>query len=126
MYVKAKHCLALSINFWKQKVCWHHPAMFCFITSIELSRQLFEFSLNVKVMGSSPSYLLESFYFIYQILRNNVQMVILCLSYFITAVVCVSTIVSRWNSKSLHMPGLSYAKDFWRNGRNTQNWPKHK
>ena len=23
--VKAKHCWALSTNFWKQKVCWHHP-----------------------------------------------------------------------------------------------------
>ena len=33
--VKAKHCWALSTNFWKQKVCWHHPAMFCPITSSE-------------------------------------------------------------------------------------------
>ena len=24
---KAKDCWALSTNFWKQKVCWHHPAM---------------------------------------------------------------------------------------------------
>ena len=24
---KAKHCWALSTNFWKQKVCWQHPAM---------------------------------------------------------------------------------------------------
>ena len=31
--VKAKHCWALSTNFWKQKVCWHQPAMFCLITS---------------------------------------------------------------------------------------------
>ena len=37
--VKAKHCLALSANFWKQKVCWHHPAMFCLITSSKLSHQ---------------------------------------------------------------------------------------
>ena len=28
---KAKHCWALSTNFWKQKVCWHPPAMFCLI-----------------------------------------------------------------------------------------------
>ena len=24
--------LGLSTNFWKQKVCWHSPAMFCLIT----------------------------------------------------------------------------------------------
>ena len=37
--VKAKDCWALSTNFWKQKVCLHHPAMFCLITSSKLSRQ---------------------------------------------------------------------------------------
>ena len=37
--VKAKHCWALSTNFWKQKVCWHHPTMFCLITSSKLSNQ---------------------------------------------------------------------------------------
>ena len=36
---KGKTLLALSTNFWKQKVCWHHPAMFCLITSSKLSRQ---------------------------------------------------------------------------------------
>ena len=36
---KAKHCWALSTNFWKQNVCWHHPPMFCLITSSKLSRQ---------------------------------------------------------------------------------------
>ena len=30
--VKAKHCWALSRNIWKQKACWHHPAMFCLFT----------------------------------------------------------------------------------------------
>ena len=34
--VKSKHCWALSTNFWKQKICWHHPAMFCCITSSKL------------------------------------------------------------------------------------------
>ena len=34
-----KTLLALSTNFWKQKVCWHHPAMFCLITLSKLSRQ---------------------------------------------------------------------------------------
>ena len=36
--VKAKHWWALSTNFWKQKVCWHHPAMFCLISSSKHSR----------------------------------------------------------------------------------------
>ena len=31
--VKAKHCWVFSTNFWKQKACWHHTAMFCLITS---------------------------------------------------------------------------------------------
>ena len=57
--VKVKHCWALSTNFGRQKVCWHHPAMFCLITSSKLSK--FEFSLKVKVIGSNPSYLLKSF-----------------------------------------------------------------
>ena len=33
----------------------------CLITSSKLSRQLFEFSLKVKVMRSNPGYLLKSF-----------------------------------------------------------------
>ena len=37
--VKAIHCWVLSPNFWKQKVCWHHPAMFCFSTSSKLFHQ---------------------------------------------------------------------------------------
>ena len=37
--VKAKHCWVLSTNVWKQKVCWHHPAIFYFIASSKLSRQ---------------------------------------------------------------------------------------
>ena len=35
--VKAKHCLSLTTNFWKQKVWWHNPVMFCLITSSKLS-----------------------------------------------------------------------------------------
>ena len=37
--VKAIHCWVLSPNFWKQKVCWHHPAMFCFSISSKLFHQ---------------------------------------------------------------------------------------
>ena len=46
----AKHCR----NFWYQKVCWHHPAMFCLIAASKVSRQWFEFSLKVKVMAIAP------------------------------------------------------------------------
>jgi hypothetical protein len=35
--------------------------MFCVITPSKLSRQKFEFSLKVKLMGTNPSYLLKSF-----------------------------------------------------------------
>ena len=56
---KQKHFWALSTNFWKQKGSWHHPAMFCLITSSKLSCQWFEFSL--KVMRSKPGYLHKSF-----------------------------------------------------------------
>ena len=35
--------------------------MFHLYTSSKLSRQKFEFSLKVKVMGSNPGYLLKSF-----------------------------------------------------------------
>ena len=34
--VKAKHFWMLSTNMWIQKICWHHPAMFCRITSSKL------------------------------------------------------------------------------------------
>ena len=37
--LKAKHCRNLSTHFWKRKVCWHHSAMFCRITSSKLAHQ---------------------------------------------------------------------------------------
>ena len=56
-----KFAWGVNVNFWKLKVCWHHPAMFCHITSCKLSRQKFEFSLKVKVMRWNPGYLLKYF-----------------------------------------------------------------
>ena len=41
-------------------------AIFCLITSSKFSRQWFEFSLNVKVMGSNPGYLLKYFLLCYE------------------------------------------------------------
>ena len=35
--VRSKHYWVLSTKFWKQKVCWNHPAMFCPNTSNKLS-----------------------------------------------------------------------------------------
>ena len=55
---KGKSLLTMSS---KQKICWHHLAMFCLITSSKLSCQKFEFSLKMKVMGSNPGYLLKIF-----------------------------------------------------------------
>ena len=51
--VKAKHCRGCQkfVDITQQ----------CLITSSKLSRQLFEFSLKVKVMGLNPGYLLKSF-----------------------------------------------------------------
>ena len=53
---RLNYCWVLSTNFWEQKVCWHHPAMFCLINSSKL-----EFSLMVRRMRSNLSYLLKFF-----------------------------------------------------------------
>ena len=37
--VEAKHCWALSTNFWIKNFFWHHLAMVCLITSSKLARQ---------------------------------------------------------------------------------------
>ena len=42
-FVKSKHCWVLSTNFWKQKVSWHPPAMFCLGIPGIPSRQKFNF-----------------------------------------------------------------------------------
>ena len=57
--VKAKHCWVLSTNFWKQKICWQHSAMFCLYTSSKLSP--IEFGFSLKVVGSYPDNLHKSF-----------------------------------------------------------------
>ena len=58
---KSKTLLGIVNKLLKTKVCWHHPAMFCLITSSKLSSQKFEFSLKMKVIGSNPGYLLIFF-----------------------------------------------------------------
>ena len=58
---KSKTLLGVVNKLLKTKVYWHHPAMFCFITSSKLSRELFELSLQVKVMRSNPGYLTAQF-----------------------------------------------------------------
>ena len=52
-----------STRFWKQKVCWHHPAMFCHITSSKFSRQQFEFSLKWRWWDRIQAIFLNLFYF---------------------------------------------------------------
>ena len=68
MRCKGKTLLGVVNKLWKQKVCWHYPAMFCLINSSKLSCKLFEFSL--KVMRLNPGYLLKSF-LLYQIKARN-------------------------------------------------------
>ena len=58
---KAKHCWALSTNFWKKKVCWHHPAIFCLITSSKLFPDNLNF--HFTVMGLNQEIFSNLFYF---------------------------------------------------------------
>ena len=98
--VKAKHCWPLSTNFWKQKNCWHHPAMFCLITSSKLSRQQFEFSLKVKVMGSNPGYLLKYFLLYIQYWYSTTEVMLLC------------TMLSVQNSRGAKWSGILHSERF--------------
>ena len=61
--VKAKHCWPLSKNFWKQKNCWHHPAMFCLITSSKLSRHNLNFHWRWMWWDQIQAIFLNLFYF---------------------------------------------------------------
>ena len=72
--LKTKYCWVLSTNFLLLKVCWQGPAMFCLYTSNKLSRQLFEFSLKVKVMRSNPGYLLILYFFYFTNLPPNTNL----------------------------------------------------
>ena len=61
--VKAKLCWALSTNFWKQKVCWHHPAMFCPITSSKLSSNNLNFHRRWRWWDRIQAIFSNLFYF---------------------------------------------------------------
>ena len=82
--IKTKKLLEVVKKLLKTKslLTWHHPAMFCLITSSKHSRQKFEFSLKVKVMGSNPSYyLLKSFplyvlWFTVKFLLKNIRKIL--------------------------------------------------
>ena len=58
--VKMNYCWVLSTNLWIQKACWQCPAMFCLYAPGKLSLPWFEFSLDVKLIGMNPGYLLKS------------------------------------------------------------------
>ena len=47
--------------------------MFCLITSSKLSRQYFEFSLKVKVIGLNPGYLLK-FFLLYKLSQKSTDL----------------------------------------------------
>ena len=60
---KGKTLLGIVKKVLKTKRLLTSPSNICLITSNKLSRQWFEFSLNVKVKGSNPGYLLRFFLF---------------------------------------------------------------
>ena len=66
----------MSSNFLFSKISWQHPAMFCLITSIKLSRQQFQFLRKAKVMGSNPGYLIKSF-LLYKITAKSLDSITL-------------------------------------------------
>ena len=66
--VKTNHCWTLSITF-ENKKFEYHTAMFCLITSNELS--CWQCARKVKVMGSNPGYLLE-FFLLYQTWKKEI------------------------------------------------------
>ena len=61
--VKAKHCWALSTNFSKQKVCWHHPAKFCLITSSNFPATKWNFHWRWRWWDRIKAIFLDIFYF---------------------------------------------------------------
>ena len=54
---------ALSTNFWMQKVCWHHTAMFCLITSSKLSHNNLNFHWSWRWWDRIHAIFLNLFYF---------------------------------------------------------------
>ena len=64
--VKAKHCWLLSSNFWKNKVCWHHPAMFCLITSRKFPANNLNFLWRSSWWDQIQDIFLNLFYFTFR------------------------------------------------------------
>ena len=58
---KGKTLLGVVNKLLKTKSLLTSPSMVCLIPSSKLSRQWFEFSLKLKVIGSNPAYLLRFF-----------------------------------------------------------------
>ena len=55
--VKAKYYWALSTNFWKQKVCWHHQQCFASLPQVNFPTNDLNFHWSWRLMGSNPGYL---------------------------------------------------------------------
>ena len=61
--LKTKRCLLLSTKFGKQKVCWHHPAMFCLITSSNFPANDLNFHWRWRWWDWIQAIFLNIFYF---------------------------------------------------------------
>ena len=70
---KGKTLLGLSTNFWKQKVCWHHPAMFCLITSSKLSANNLNFHWRRRWWDRIQAIFLNLFYFMYTKIKMRIS-----------------------------------------------------
>ena len=55
---KGKTLLDIVNKLWKQKICWHHPAMFCLCTQVNFPAYNLNFYLRWR---SNPGYLLKYF-----------------------------------------------------------------
>ena len=53
----------LLVIFWKQKVCWHYPAMFCRITSSKLPSKNLNFNWRWRWWDQIQAIFLNLFYF---------------------------------------------------------------
>ena len=62
--MKAKLCWALSKNFWKQKVCWHHPAVIALLPQVNFPTNNLNFHWRWRWWDLIQAIFLNLFYFI--------------------------------------------------------------
>ena len=63
LWCKSKTLLGIVNKLWKQKVCWHHPAIFRLITSSKLSRHDMNFKWRWRWWDQIQTTFLNLFYY---------------------------------------------------------------